>query len=215
MKTIIYIDGFNLYYRALKDSPYKWLDLKKLAQNLLAAENEIVGIKYFTAKVKPPPNNPKKRLRQEKYLEAIQEYCGAEVILGNFYQNIKEMPLANKTDKSILRKPKVPVIVNEEKGSDVNIATHVLNDAWLNLYDVAVIISNDSDLVGAIKLVHKHTNKKVGVILTNQDTPCYELGKFASFNCLLKEECLKKAQMPKEFKAKSSSKIIKKPYEWD
>ena len=48
-KTIVYIDGFNLYYRALKETVYKWLDLGALFQELLP-RNDIIGIKYFTAR---------------------------------------------------------------------------------------------------------------------------------------------------------------------
>jgi len=51
VRTIVYIDGFNLYYRALKGSRFKWLDLGALFQRVLSEKNQIVGIKYFTAKV--------------------------------------------------------------------------------------------------------------------------------------------------------------------
>lgn len=33
METIIYVDAFNLYYSALFETPYKWLDLEKLIEN--------------------------------------------------------------------------------------------------------------------------------------------------------------------------------------
>ena len=45
------------------------------------------------------------------------------------------------------------VYKTEEKGSDVNLALHVLNDAWLDQYDCAVIVSNDSDLAESLRLV--------------------------------------------------------------
>ncbi|MDE0518746.1 MAG: hypothetical protein OXH36_04240 [Bdellovibrionales bacterium] len=51
-KTIVYIDGFNLYYR-IKYTPYRWLSLQKLSQYYLdLKQNQIINIKYFTAKVK-------------------------------------------------------------------------------------------------------------------------------------------------------------------
>ena len=50
-RTALYIDGFNLYYRALKGTPFKWLDIRKMAQQILAAHNQITSIKYFTARV--------------------------------------------------------------------------------------------------------------------------------------------------------------------
>ena len=49
----------------------------------------------------------------------------------------------------------------EEKGSNVNLATHMVNDAWKNLYDVALIISNDSDLVEAIHIVKSERSKVI------------------------------------------------------
>ena len=51
MRTAVYVDGFNLYYRAVKGTPYKWLDIKALAAGLLRPENEITCIRYFTADV--------------------------------------------------------------------------------------------------------------------------------------------------------------------
>jgi hypothetical protein len=39
MRTIVYIDGFNLYYGAVKGTPYKWLDLKSVCQKLLDPHN--------------------------------------------------------------------------------------------------------------------------------------------------------------------------------
>ena len=57
MKTFVYVDGFNLYYGAVKDTPYKWLDINKLCQ-LLLPNRPISRIKYFTARVGGRPGNP-------------------------------------------------------------------------------------------------------------------------------------------------------------
>jgi len=51
MRTSVHIDDFNLYFLAVKGTPYKWLDLKKLATLLLQSDHQIVEIKYFTTKV--------------------------------------------------------------------------------------------------------------------------------------------------------------------
>ena len=52
MKTILYIDGFNLYYSALKDTPLRWLNPVALAASAFP-RNRIVATKFFTAKVTP------------------------------------------------------------------------------------------------------------------------------------------------------------------
>jgi len=73
MRTYIYIDGFNFYYGALKDTPYKWLDFKKLFEYLLDPSHQIISIKYFTAMVtgKIDPDQP---IRQKTYLRALRKY---------------------------------------------------------------------------------------------------------------------------------------------
>ena len=66
------------------------------------------------------------------------------------------MPLANPQPNG----PKFATVVKtEEKGSDVNIATHMVHDAHLGLYDTAVVISNDSDLVEPVKIIRYKLNK--------------------------------------------------------
>ena len=72
MRTYVYIDGFNLYYLALKDSPWKWLDLKTLCQTVLQSHHEILNIKYFTARVSATRSDPSKPQRQDAYLRALQ-----------------------------------------------------------------------------------------------------------------------------------------------
>ena len=65
---MVYVDGFNLYFGAVKGTPYKWLNIHSLCEQLMP-HNQIVGIKYFTAMVsgKEDPENP---IRQNTYLRA-------------------------------------------------------------------------------------------------------------------------------------------------
>lgn len=84
MRTSIYIDGFNLYYRALKGTPYKWLDVKQLAINLLQPQNVITEIKYFTASVSGifDPSQP---IRQKTYIRALKSHIPEfSVYYGHF-----------------------------------------------------------------------------------------------------------------------------------
>ena len=50
MRTLVYVDGVNLYYGVLKPSGCKWLDLVALCEKVLAPHHDILGIKYFTAR---------------------------------------------------------------------------------------------------------------------------------------------------------------------
>lgn len=152
MRTYIYVDGFNLYYGAVKDTPYKWLDLKALFSRILKPYNEIRAIKYYTAKLAGRPDDLDAPNRQTFYLNAPKaQIPEIEITFGHFLQSTVRMRLA----KPKPWKKTEAVIKTEEKGSDVNLALHVLNDAWQNLYDCAVICSNDSDLSEALRLIKK------------------------------------------------------------
>ena len=70
MRTSVYIDGFNFYYAAVKDTPYKWLDLKATFATLLQPQHRITAIKYFTAQVSGR-RDPQQPLRQQTYWRAL------------------------------------------------------------------------------------------------------------------------------------------------
>lgn len=53
----------------------------------------------------------------------------------------------------------VKVIKVEEKGSDVNLASHLLLDAFQGNFDVAAVLSNDSDLVEPVRIVTQQPTK--------------------------------------------------------
>jgi uncharacterized LabA/DUF88 family protein len=161
MRTFIYIDGFNFYYTAVKNTPYKWLDFKLLFENILNSKNEISKIKYFTAKV-TALNDPRRPLRQQTYIRALKYYIPEfQEFYGHFMTHVTSMPMANPTYPG----QRVKVIKTEEKGSDVNLAVYLLNDAWLDLFDCAIIVSNDSDLDEAVRIVRE--DKKSVLVLLN------------------------------------------------
>ena len=177
MRTFIYIDGFNFYYGAVKDTPYKWLDFKKLFEYLTDPSHQIISIKYFTAKVtgKIDPDQP---VRQKTYIRALRKYIPEiSVYYGKFLSHNVFKPLAYPIDKNLFGKniKFVNVIKTEEKGSDVNLAVQLLNDAWLDLHDCAVIVSNDSDLSESLRLVKEQHKKKIGLITPGKIHPSREL----------------------------------------
>jgi uncharacterized LabA/DUF88 family protein len=163
MKTNIYVDGFNLYYGCIKDTPYHWLNLAEMCR-LLLPKDEIRRIKYFTAKVTARPSDPDKPLRQQTYWRALRTIPNLEIIMGSFLSHDVTMPL------SAPAKGYARVIKTEEKGSDVNIATHLLVDAFHNDFELAVIISNDSDLLAPIQVVTREFGKPVGLLNPHQNT---------------------------------------------
>jgi uncharacterized LabA/DUF88 family protein len=192
MKTIVYVDGFNLYYGAVKGTPYKWLDVLKLSKFLLP-KSRIVKIKYFTALVSARPGDPDQPNRQQMYLRALRTIPGLEIIYGHFLEHDIMMPLANPPKRG---SKYVRVIKTEEKGSDVNLAAHLVNDGHNRSFQVAVIISNDSDLVEPIKIVRQELNLPVGILNPIPKRPSYELRKHATFVKPIRKGVLQASQFP-------------------
>ena len=116
----------NIYYRALKDTPLRWLDLRKLAETLFP-QDTVHRVCYFTARLDARPSNPGQAQRQLIYLRALSMLPRFEVYYGAFRSGIKRRPLADPM-------PGLPTHVlvrdSEEKGSDVNLATRLLVDGF-------------------------------------------------------------------------------------
>jgi len=191
MVTIVYVDGFNLYYGALKGTAYKWLNLLSLLEKLLPKQ-DIIQIKYYTALVSARPNDRDQPARQHAYLRALRTLPNLQIIYGQFLQSSPRMPLVQPPSGG----PKtVRVIKTEEKGSDVNIAAHLVHDAHLGRYETAVIVSNDSDLVEPIKIVRRELGKKVG-LLNPHKRPSWTLKNHVDFIKQIRKGVLRSSQFP-------------------
>ncbi|AYO86619.1 MULTISPECIES: NYN domain-containing protein [Methylobacterium] len=167
-RTIVYIDGFNLYYRALKGTAHKWLDVAALCQAVLPASCQIVGVNYYTARVsgRLDPTAP---ARQHAYLRAIEALPGVTIHYGNFLVSKKWSGLVHPADfrpPMTLPAGAAPQVAyvwkTEEKGSDVNLGVHLVRDAFTGKFDEAAVITNDTDLVEPIRIV----TQEVGLPVT-------------------------------------------------
>ena len=156
IRTNVYIDGLNLYYRALRGTHNRWLDLGKLAQ-LLLPRHQVGRIRYFTALVTNRPDDPTQAQRQQSYLRALETLS---IHYGHLLPKTKRRPLANPPRTG----PRTAEILDtEEKGSDVNLASYLLLDGFDDEYELAVVVSNDSDLVLPIRMARSRLGKQVGV----------------------------------------------------
>ena len=158
--TIVYVDAFNLYYGALKDSRFKWLDLDSLAKRLLPRD-QIVAIRYFTANVSARHGDPGQPQRQQTYLRALATIPHLSIHLGHYLTHATRMALAHPAPGGPVT---VEVIKTEEKGSDVNLATHLMLDACRGACTTAVVISNDSDLREPVAMAQSEYGLGVGVV---------------------------------------------------
>ncbi len=156
----VYIDGFNFYYRAVKGTGFKWLDLRILMERSFPSHS-IHRIKYFTADVKPRPHDPDQPNRQKAYLNALQTLPNFTIYKGTFKDGIKRRPLAPSEPGH----PKtVAIMYSEEKGSDVYLATEMLADAFRGDFEAAIVVSDDSDLIPPVNAVRQIVGLPVGVL---------------------------------------------------
>ncbi|MCI0439283.1 MAG: NYN domain-containing protein [Chloroflexi bacterium] len=164
MTTNVYIDGFNLYYGALRNSPFKWLDVRKMCETLLP-RRRINKIRYFTARVNALPHDLQAPARQDVYLRALNTIPNVTIFEGRFVSRPAWIPIHPLSYPDPTKPPQaIQVLRTEEKGSDVNLATMLLVDCFDNDFDEAVVVSNDSDLKLPIEIVVTKFNKPAGVI---------------------------------------------------
>lgn len=203
-RTYVYIDSFNLYYGSL-NKPHikglKWLDLNSLLVKILP-KNDIVKIKFFTARVSGKYDQTKPQ-RQDLFFRALKTLPNVEIIEGTFLFKDKKVHIT--PDVKLLAK------VPEEKGTDVNLAIHLVNDAHNKKFDTAVIISNDSDLAGAVKIVTQELKLPVG-ILNPSSKFSRQLVKHATFQKPVREGVILNSQFPSSLK--DSTGMFTKPLSW-
>jgi NYN domain len=222
----VYIDGFNLYFGSIKGTPYHWLDLSKLAQELLPGQT-VNAVHYFTARVKWDPRDPDSPTRQNVWLEAVKTMPGVKVKEGHFLRERKRRVKAQPLWATDPRVPNpanstVEIWHNEEKGSDVNLATQLLLDAFDNNFERAWVVSNDSDLAWPIRMVRKVFKRKVGVFMPDRPagypalqarTPSNELIKNATWFKRITEDTLKASLLP-DVVHDANGNAIHKPTGW-
>jgi uncharacterized LabA/DUF88 family protein len=216
----VYIDGFNLYHACFDDLSgrahwrrYRWLDLGTLCSRMFP-DYDINRIRYFTALVDPRPGNPDNRTRQLEYLRALRTIPHLTVHLGRFATNAKHRPLADPNAKSptpIAPLQTAYVVEMEEKGSDVNLASYMLVDGFKGEYDVAIVVTNDSDLAEPIRLVRSDIGLKV-VLVNPRRTVSLHLRGLANSYTTIREWVIRESQFPPTFN--DAHGTISKPSRW-
>lgn len=213
MKTYVYIDGFNLYHGCIQYTMYKWLDIRKLCEVMLPG-HDIAYIKYCTAKVSAPPDDPGQPARQMIYWRALRTLQAFDIIEGTFYEQVKAMPLSDdckRVTPGQYPRKLVRVVKREEKGSDVNLASHLLMDGFHKLYEQAVLITNDSDLVTPVKIVRYELNLPVGII-NPHEFHSKKLKPHATFLARIRPSDLQAAQFPETLN--DANGMFHKPPRW-
>ncbi|UFX82760.1 NYN domain-containing protein [Candidatus Absconditicoccus praedator] len=229
MKRVnVYVDGFNFYHGLEKkindpnskwENFFKWCNFRELSKKFIDPEAEkLQNVFYFTAYSK---RNQAKLDRHKKYVKALS-YFGNKIILGNFskitrtYQ--KDMPILELLYNSIINKVPFglkdklkPELLKyqtyEEKQTDVNIAVKIVEDFFNDKFDVAIIISGDSDIIPAIKTAKKYGKNKRFVNINIPGAKGKAIKKFCDKCEIIRGEDIKNAIMPYQIQISSKETV--------
>lgn len=193
-RVIVYVDGFNLYF-GMREAGFdnsRWLNIRKLVENLLRPEQDLIQIKYFTSRVS---NSPEKQKRQSTYIDALKS-ANIEIIYGNYQDGKEECHRCGHQWRTA-----------KEKMTDVNIATSMLTDAFHDKFDMALLISGDSDLVPPIKAIHSNFNAKRVMIAFPPQRHNSSMGLVAKGSMTIGRKKLKDSQFDETVISKTGFKL--------
>ena len=203
-KAITYIDGFNLYYalRTIGWRRYYWLDLRRLSENLLRSNQRLERVHYFTSRVVLKGGNTGKMVRQTAYLEALENLPDLRIHYG--YHLSKEVECFQCGGAWL---------TYEEKMTDVNIAVQLLCDAYEDAFDVAVVVSADSDLTRPVTAILERFPGKQVVVAFPPNRVSKHLRAAASASLVIGRKRISDSQLPDEI-AKPDGYILRRPERW-
>jgi uncharacterized LabA/DUF88 family protein len=203
-RVITYIDGFNLYF-GLRDKGwrrYLWLNPRLLGSNLLKADQTLVGTKYFTARIAEERRDPDKHRRQAIFLEAIETLPATSIYYGHYLRKPQSCHTCGERWMS-----------HEEKMTDVQIAVQLLGDAVDDGFDVALVISADSDLAPPISAVRARFPKKRVIVVCPPDRKSQRLESVAHAYFTLGRKVIQDSQFPDEV-VKPNGHVLRRPAKW-
>lgn len=205
MDTHVFIDGFNLYYGLLRETSFRWLDLERFC-DLLLPKNRVTAIYYFTARVDGRDHDPEQPARQQAYLRALQTLPRVQIEFGTFLSSVVRRPQIDPNATKVHGEPVlardpdgapklVHVLKTEEKGSDVNLASFLLRDAFRSACQCAVVVSNDSDLLTPIRIAKHECRLTIGLVPPRK-RGSIELKRLADFVIEPRNHHLERSQFP-------------------
>jgi uncharacterized LabA/DUF88 family protein len=183
-RVTAFVDGFNVYH-ALEANPayhkYKWLDYAALARCYIGSRDTLGSVYLFTALASWDPD---KVNRHQLYLRALRQR-GVKVVMGKFKRKDKVCRLCHREFRTF-----------EEKLTDVNIAMHMFRGAYLDEYDRAILISGDTDIVPAVRMIHELFPTKDVAVVVPVVRYAVDLKQESDFHFQMKERQLARSQLP-------------------
>lgn len=144
MTTAVYIDGLNLYYGLAKPLDCKWVDIQTYFEKFFSSED--VQRIYFCEALVSGPN----RANQLEYFRALSTLPKVEILQGKMKKKERTCYVRGCSGYGVSRFDD-----NEEKHTDVAIAITMVRDALEGTYEKQVLVSADTDLLPAVKMVRQ------------------------------------------------------------
>jgi uncharacterized LabA/DUF88 family protein len=201
-RVMVFIDGFNLYYglRTRFRRRYYWLDVQALSVALLKEDQQLTRVKYFTARVR---NNQDSLQRQSDYLDALAAHCDKlEIVSGRFQEKRRSCATCNAT-----------WVGYEEKETDVSIAAALLEHGVNDDFDVAMLVSGDSDLCPAVRALRRLRPHKRVVAAFPPARSSAELRTAATAAFQIGDAKVRQSQLP-EIVTSNAGVTLKRPAHW-
>lgn len=203
-RVVVFADRLNLYHAIanLRRRELEWVDLRTLSKVFLNSRFEkLTNVFYFSAYTSHVAESVQNC--QKAYIKAL-ELTAVNPVLGHFKKKDRKCPACKHN-----------WIGHEEKETDVNIALFLLDSAYQDLFDRALVITNDSDLAPAIQMVRKRFPKKR--ITTIAPPNCYhsnELIKVSSDKARIRVEHLEHCLFPEIVTDASRLISVSRPLEY-
>jgi uncharacterized LabA/DUF88 family protein len=211
MKRIIFlIDGFNLYgsVRDIKKDfgdKVKWLDIASLCKSYLhyfGKDAQLDDIYYFSAVPNYLQARDPNRIKRHKDYMSCLESTGIHVELGRFKEKERKCNYCKKI-----------ITMHEEKETDVRIAVKVFEIFHLDIGDIIIIVSGDTDLSPAIEKSKTLFPNKLVLFAFPYNRRNTELAALATRSFRIKREHYQKHQLPDPIILQNKHRISK-PKSW-
>ena len=202
-KVIVYIDGHNLLSGLLdaKQNHLMWLDLQKLANDFIQPQMCLAAVKYFTAPVKNVQSQKIPMQWQQLYHRGLTAHCTRlEIIQGYFLSATKKCPHCDNRWR-----------IFKEKKTDVNIASHLLADAFTDKFDCCYVVSGDSDLTPPLEMLQKHHPQKTCFIACPPKRKSKELCQATNNSFFISQQMTHRCQLPPKIPLPSGGYINQPP----
>lgn len=185
-RVIAYVDGFNLYFgmRSQRLQHLYWLDISAVVRRLLERREVLVATKYFTSRVSGPADKVR---RQNQYLDALQALPAFQMVFGVFQTHDRRCGTCGSVHQE-----------HNEKQTDVNIAVALLSDAHRDLFDTALLLTADADLVPAVVAVRQLFPQKRIIAMFPPGRGSIRLGQEVHSKRRIRQWVLEACQLPDE-----------------